>query len=70
MINEFGFNLVNIFKGFCEGLVTFWNNYLNYEIATVSFNGSEYGISVLFLLTGIGLLICIVHKVIDLIIPN
>lgn len=68
--NEFGSNLLNVIKTLITGLVDFWNNYLNYTLFSINFNGIEYDISVMFLMTSLGLLILITMKVIDLVIPN
>lgn len=67
--NEFGTTLVSTLRLFITGLIEFWNNYLNYPLFDVNFNGETYSITVLFMLTALGLLIILTLKVIDLVIP-
>lgn len=70
IVNEFGTTLISTIKTFITGIITFWNDYLNYPLFSVSFEGVEYDITVLFTLTSTGLLIILTMKVIDLVIPN
>lgn len=70
IVNEFGTTLISSIKTFITGIITFWNDYLNYPLFRVTFNGVEYNITVLFTLSATGLLIILTMKVIDLVIPN
>lgn len=69
IVNEFGSSLISTLRLLITGLIDFWNNYLNYPLFNVSFEGQTYTVTVLFALTALGLLIIITFKVVDLVIP-
>lgn len=70
IVNEFGSNFIFVIKTFLTGIIQFWNDYLNYTLFEVNFNGTTYPVSALFCLTSLGLLIIFTMRVIDIAIPN
>lgn len=67
--NTFFTNFITVLKTFLTGIITFWNDYLNYTLFSVDFDGVTYDVTALFCLTAIGLLIILTMKFIDLVIP-